>query len=433
MADFSMYTKESGFGAEVSASDDSAPEDGSYTAVVEGKDWGAVITKLIVPAVKTARPEQIVNNAVTLTLKTAVFNMDKGAVVQKEVLRSITAVYMSDCTGKKAPDGSGFVTLELPSDPSDTDSNLFLYNPLTGFNTWKDPYRFKIEAPFLVMPAKSCAAVVCPALTGFSFKEVTDGTCTLSCAYFEPHGTGRKPLIIWLHGAGEGGTDPSIPLMANKAAMFASAETQRIFGGNAYVLVPQTPKVWMTTGGTPYDISDAAEQTKSSLYTGTVKLIIDMFIAGHPDTDTDRIYIGGASNGGYMTMNMLLLYPGFFAAAFPVCEGYPDPWISDKQIAQLSKEHIWFTAASTDTVVDPELYVIPTVNRLRAAGAGDIHESLFEKVVDTSGLYHNTDGIPYEYLGHWSWIYMLNNECVDKGVDILHWLAGRKKQQIAIS
>ncbi len=433
MTDFCFLNKKSDFLPRLSAAEDSAPGDGSYTAVVEGKDWGAVITKLIVPAAKTARPEQIGNDVVKLTLKTAVFDMDEGISVQKEVLRDITAVYASDCTGRKTAGWSGFITLELPSDPSDTDSNLFLYNPQTGFNTWKDPYQFKIEASFLARPAEAWAAVVCPVLNGFSFREITDGNSTLSCAYFEPHGTGRKPLIIWLHGAGEGGTDPSVPIMANKAAMFASAETQRIFGGNAYVLVPQTPKVWMTTGGIPYDISDATEQTKSSLYTGTVKLIIDMFIVGHPDIDTDRIYIGGASNGGYMTVNMLLNYPGFFAAAFPVCEAYPDSWISDKQIAQLSKEHIWFTAASTDTVVDPELYMIPTVNRLRAAGAGDIHESLFEKVVDTSGLYHNIGGIPYEYLGHWSWIYMLNNECVDKGVDILHWLAGRKKQQIAIS
>lgn len=402
------------FCTRLSDAENSAPEDGTYVEIIEGKDWGAAVTKLIIPLADVTGPGRITEDVFKVTLKSSIMG---------PVQRTIDAAYMSD----------GFVTLELSSGPADTDSNLFQYNPEAGFNTWKRPYEFKIESPLFSIPAEKCRAAVCPALDGFTFKKITDGNITLSCAYFEPRGAGRKPLVIWLHGAGEGGTDPTVPLMANRAAGFASAETQRIFGGNAYVLVPQTPRVWMTTGGVPYDISDTTERTKSSMYTGTVKRIIDMFIAGHPDIDTDRIYIGGASNGGYMTVNMLLNYPGFFAAAFPVCEAYPDSWISDKQIAQLSKEHIWFTAAATDTVVPPESYMISTVKRLRAAGAGDIHESCFGKVVDTSGRYRNPDGSPYEYQGHWSWIYMLNNECRDDGVDILHWLAGRKKQQIAIS
>ena len=48
--------------------------------------------------------------------------------------------------------------------------------------------------------------------------------------------------------------------------------------------------------------------------------MIDEFIDLHPDIDRDRVYIGGCSNGGFMTMRMLLSYPDFFAAAYPVCE-----------------------------------------------------------------------------------------------------------------
>ena len=47
-----------------------------------------------------------------------------------------------------------------------------------------------------------------------------------------------------LHGGGEGGTDPSIALMGNKAFNNASPDIQKYFGG-AYVLVPQTPGAWM--------------------------------------------------------------------------------------------------------------------------------------------------------------------------------------------
>jgi hypothetical protein len=50
--------------------------------------------------------------------------------------------------------------------------------------------------------------------------------------------------------------------------------------------------------------------------------------------------------------------------------------------------------------VPPSQYVVPTYNRLVQAGAKDVHLSLFENVVDTSGLYKKADRTPYEYDGH---------------------------------
>ena len=68
---------------------------------------------------------------------------------------------------------------------------------------------------------------------------------TMSYAYFTPKkAVAKAPLIIWLHGGGEGGTDPTIALMGNKAFNYASSDIQKYFGG-AYVLVPQCPGAWM--------------------------------------------------------------------------------------------------------------------------------------------------------------------------------------------
>lgn len=68
---------------------------------------------------------------------------------------------------------------------------------------------------------------------------------TLSYAAYKPQNNRAiKPLIIWLHGGGEGDTDPSIVLLANRAANYASKEIQEIFGG-AHVLAPQSPTFWM--------------------------------------------------------------------------------------------------------------------------------------------------------------------------------------------
>jgi hypothetical protein len=77
-------------------------------------------------------------------------------------------------------------------------------------------------------------------------------------------------------------------------------------------------------------------------------------------------------------------------------------------------------------VLPPAINTIPTYNRLLAAGA-DVYMTLFDNVEDTSGLYTNADGTPYQYNGHFSWIYVHNNEVstVIDGAEItlMQWLS----------
>ena len=53
----------------------------------------------------------------------------------------------------------------------------------------------------------------------------------------------KRPLVIWLHGAGEGGNDPLITIYGNKVTALVGDEFQKIMDG-AYILVPQTSSVW---------------------------------------------------------------------------------------------------------------------------------------------------------------------------------------------
>ncbi len=51
-------------------------------------------------------------------------------------------------------------------------------------------------------------------------------------------------------------------------------------------------------------------------------------------------------------------------------------------------------------------------------------------LVDTTDLYKKADGTPYEYMGHWSWIYVYNNQCIDtingkRTTTIMKWLAAQ--------
>ena len=69
---------------------------------------------------------------------------------------------------------------------------------------------------------------------------------------------------------------------------------------------------------------------------------------------------------------------------------------------------------------------------LDQAQSGNLHFSFFDKVTDTSGKYKKADGTPYEYMGHWSWIYVYNDECEDtidgKTVKLFQWMAAQKRK-----
>ncbi len=117
-------------------------------------------------------------------------------------------------------------------------------------------------------------------------------------------------MIVWLHGGGEGGTDPSIPLIANKATNYATTNIQSLFGG-AYVLVPQTPTFWMQSFA-----GDYTRGNREDIYNKVVFDLIDTYVKEHSQIDSNRIYIGGCSCGGYMGMKLILDHPDYFAAGY---------------------------------------------------------------------------------------------------------------------
>ena len=231
------------------------------------------------------------------------------------------------------------------------------------------------------------------------------GDVTLTWASYEPwslKGDGvANPLIIWLHGGGEGGVDVSITLLGNEVVSLIRPEIQSHFTteggeGGAYVLSIQCPTMWMGTS------KGFGHGEYPSLYADVLKSCIDTFVDQHPDVDRNRIYLGGCSNGGYMTMHMLLRNPRYFAAAYPTCEAYMDQYISDAEINYLAEENIWFVQSYDDTTVDAKTHCIPTFQRLMKAGAKNVWMSMFESVV---GI--DDPGMPI--FGHFAWCYVFND------------------------
>ena len=213
-----------------------------------------------------------------------------------------------------------------------------------------------------------------------------------------------NPLVIWLHGMGEGGTDPDIALLGNDVTALGEEEIQSHFvkgkQKGAYVLAAQTPTMWMNSG-----TGSINNGVGHSIYTKTLKSLIDKYIADNGDIDTNRIFVGGCSNGGYMTMEMAVTYGNFFRAFYPCCEAYSDSFVTDEDIQKLKDLPMWFIHAANDTTVDATNFVIPTYQRLKAAGAKDLHFSYFTDVRGTDG---NPQGNNYQ--GHYSWIYIFRDE-----------------------
>ncbi len=354
-----------------------------------------------------------------------------------EGTRKITKLYVSDGEGTPKEEGE-YLTLCLYCDPREGIGSTIRFDG--SFNvTVNVEYRIEQTAPIetkagviegMVFDKSSGHRLI----YGDSLRTARheDAEIPLVYCFYRPdEADGHKvPLLIWLHGAGEGGKEPLIAATGNKVVNLISPQIQAMFGG-AYLLAPQAPTMWMDDGTGNYT------KDGSSMYVEPLERLIADFIDAHEDIDRNRIYLGGDSNGGFMTMKMLIRNPDRYSAAFPVCEALADGAITDEDIAAIAGKPIWFTHAKDDPVVSPDVHVIPTYKRLVAAGGKNIHFTFWDHITDMTGNYFNEDGTPYTYIGHWAWIPMLNNQCtVDfdgspvlwngRPVSIVEWIAAQR-------
>ncbi len=435
-----------------------AISDVKYTTVTEAEDWGPAVSKVILDMGIGIDPSSVSADKFNVSSVRVVPGFDFTTFqatppAPQTVTRKVTNAYVCDKNGVKSDKGS-YIAVELAISPDATEGSPFNYDFISGFNSFIDiTHNVSLNASLTSAEGKSVdfvpitgapAANITPVADEFeegtySYKEKSIDLSYASWFPKENAEKGSTPLIIWLHGAGEGGQDPTISIIGNKVVNLATDSVQKYYGDTgAAILAPQTPTMWLDKDGSGTYMSSS--DSGYSYYTEALKGLIDEFLKDHPEIDRNRVYIGGCSNGGYMTVNMIVNYPELFAAAYPVCEAYDAAWLTDEKINKIKDMPIWITAAKSDTVVpvyddkgNPiDNFSNNLYNRLVKAGSKSVYYSLFDKVVDTSGKYFQADGkTPYEYMGHWSWIYMLNNECVEtidgKEISIFEWLSNQSK------
>lgn len=174
----------------------------------------------------------------------------------------------------------------------------------------------------------------------------------------------KYPLVLFLHGAGERGSD-NISQLRHGGLMFTNPVNREEYP--AFVLFPQCPTdlYWPSPKRpdgfqqeNPFPIN-----TEISKPLALTKELLDKIIETYP-IDKDRIYIVGLSMGGMGTFDMVCRFPDLFTAAIPICGGIHTDRLNDFS----SKTAFRIFHGDADSVV-PVRFSREAYLKLKAEGA----------------------------------------------------------------
>lgn len=215
------------------------------------------------------------------------------------------------------------------------------------------------------------------------------------------------PLIIWLHGAGEGGINAS-NIMADKGAVtYLSEHTQKLFD-EPYILAPQCPTYWVDN----FKMNEHLILHRQRDYTEDLIELILAVINEYPNIYRNRIYLAGASMGGYQSLRLLAQSPDLFAGAIISCPAQIPQDVCLQKIKE-SNMPIWFIHCKKDEIVP----VSNTEYIYNFLAQNTIKVTYYENVI--------VDG--KEINPHCVFIYMYENLPKNQDVDLFLWLSKQQK------
>jgi predicted peptidase len=149
------------------------------------------------------------------------------------------------------------------------------------------------------------------------------------------------PLVIFLHGSGERGTDNEKQIV-HGVAEFAKDENRRKYP--CFLVAPQCPegKRWV-------EVDWGAESHSMPAEPSDPEALLLELIAALPKEfkiDGKRIYVTGLSMGGFGVWDLISRRPELFAAAVAVCGGG-----DETQAAKIAHIPIWAFHGAKDDVV----------------------------------------------------------------------------------
>jgi predicted peptidase len=250
---------------------------------------------------------------------------------------------------------------------------------------------------------------------------------------YEPKAHSPRPLILFLHGGGECGTDNLLQLTGTLGAIKLAERFPDMF-----VLAPQAPDYGismqemfekMLSHGDPYRVCIGADtdigigdRGWNRDYVGRVCDLIRKLIS-QGKVDAERVYAIGMSLGGAGVITAVSVAPDLFAAAVPICpsmnaDSYP-------LLANWPSIPVYIASAYIDHQANRHAYILRACSKLWAEGQRNVNFTLFTteelekyKIVASPNL---TEA-QIRAANHKSWILVLHNE-----YGILDWMISHRK------
>jgi predicted peptidase len=171
---------------------------------------------------------------------------------------------------------------------------------------------------------------------------------------YKKAGTNRWPLMLFLHGAGERGTN---------------VQTVAAHG---------PPKIVQTKKDFPFVLVSPQCPADRTWRDDELLALLDEVIAKHK-IDTNRVYVTGLSMGGYASWSLGTKYPECFAAIAPICGGGEQIAVllaSDAKKAAMKRMGVWAFHGARDLLVPVEESQRMT-NALARAGCKDVKLTIY--------------------------------------------------------
>ena len=254
----------------------------------------------------------------------------------------------------------------------------------------------KVSFPIFVLSLLVISSAYSQDLTSkFEAKQfISESGDTLNYRIFIPEevdSTGSYPLVLFLHGAGERGSDNKAQL---KWGVWRFVEDSVQQKHPSIVVAPQAPKeqYWGRL-----DWRESMKMTEEPAKPMYLSLQLLEQLQQDFEIDSSRLYITGLSMGGFGTWDVISRHPDMFAAAVPVCGGG-----DTRQAHRLTDLPIWNFHGAKDNVVPPRLSR-NMMAAIRYAGGSPGYSE-------------------YPDVGHASWIYAYREPW------LVDWMFSKKNQ-----
>ena len=178
------------------------------------------------------------------------------------------------------------------------------------------------------------------------------------------------PLLLFLHGSGERGTDLNVLKRYGPPQILSKEENVNAW--KYLTVMPQCPS------GRPWSVEQLND-------------FLDDLLSAYP-IDPDRVYVTGVSMGGRGVWELLKYYPEKFAAAVPIC-GWGDLSAADKML----NVPIWAFHGENDPAVNCERSR-EMIAAIKKAGGKDAHITTYPGVGHNSWINAYANPELYEWL-----------------------------------